>query len=120
MRYEKKETTTPSTSEITTSPKVTTRTPRQKKKTPTTRRVGRPSGIVKLTPKNFKDRFTKFYYLNRVRLAKERRAAYRKRRKNGVCVRCCAQLAPGSRTMCDAHTPPRKEKKEKKAGKKNA
>ena len=38
--------------------------------------------------KRFKNRFQKFYHLNKDRINKARRSLYKDKKKEGTCVRC--------------------------------
>jgi len=50
--------------------------------------VGRPRGSILQTPAEYKNRFQKFYYLNRERLNTEKRERYEGKKERGLCVRC--------------------------------
>jgi hypothetical protein len=62
---------------------------------------GRPRGMG-ATPRQFKDRFQKFYYEHRERLNNERRKAYLAKKARGLCVRCAKKVAKGS-VFCSEH-----------------
>ena len=64
---------------------------------------GRPRGTAKEMPTEFDNRFTKFYFLNRERLNKERHAIYKARKEAGICVRCKKDRYPKSRIFCAKH-----------------
>lgn len=62
---------------------------------------GRPRGFGQV-PRQFKDRFQKFYYEHRDRLNRERRSAYIEKKDKGVCVRCKRKASKGS-IFCQEH-----------------
>ena len=77
------------------------------KKTNTTIK-GRPKGQVKTDPAIYKNRFQKFFYAHRERLAEERRQRYHARLTSGVCVRCGKARMKGSNLFCAKHRPAKK------------
>ena len=62
---------------------------------------GRPRGFGSV-PRQFKDRFQKFYYEHRDRLNRERRASYVDKKHLKVCVRCKRKVVKGS-IFCAMH-----------------
>ncbi|MFH1916101.1 MAG: hypothetical protein ABIJ21_02450 [Nanoarchaeota archaeon] len=50
----------------------------------------------------FKNRFQKFYHLNKDRINKKRRKAYKLKDKKGTCVRCKKKSLKGI-TFCTYH-----------------
>jgi hypothetical protein len=62
---------------------------------------GRPRGFGN-SPREFKDRFQKFYYEHRDRLNNERRSLYTERKAKGLCVRCGKKAVKGS-VFCAYH-----------------
>lgn len=70
---------------------------------------GRPRGTFKKQPEEYKNRFQKFYYKNRMKLSNQRRELYRCRRIDNVCVRCGDKLAEKNKLFCKKHS----EKKSK-------
>lgn len=60
------------------------------------------------TIRKFKDRFQKFYHLNKERLIKERKAKYIKKKKLGLCVRC-KKKAVGGTNFCQYHRDKQRE-----------
>ncbi len=62
---------------------------------------GRPRGFG-VAPREFKDRFQKFYYEHRARLNEERRRRYQERKAKGLCVRCGKKAVSGS-VFCREH-----------------
>jgi hypothetical protein len=43
---------------------------------------------IKGNKKEYANRFLKFYHENKARLNKERRGSYKKKQRDGICVRC--------------------------------
>ncbi len=74
---------------------------RAMKKFKKTGKRGRPRGFGK-APREFQDRFQKFYYLHRERLNEERRKAYRLRKAKKLCVRCTRKAVANS-VFCRKH-----------------
>jgi hypothetical protein len=62
---------------------------------------GRPRGFGSV-PRQFKDRFQKFYYEHRERLNRERRSAYQAKKAKRFCVRCKRKVVKGS-IFCARH-----------------
>ncbi|MAG73829.1 hypothetical protein CL620_05915 [archaeon] len=58
--------------------------------------------------KEYKNRFLKFYHLNKKRLNKERRSTYTAKMKLGVCVRC-KRKALKNIVFCSYHRAKQKE-----------
>ena len=81
----------------------------RKKKSKTTR--------TKKSPKEFQNRFHKFYHLNKKRLNKERRGLYTTRSKKGICVRCKKRVVKGI-VFCSYHKAKQKEYNAKARAKK--
>lgn len=60
-------------------------------------------GDMKKKPaKKWKNRFQKFYHLNRDRINKKRRLVYKSKEKKGTCVRCKRRSLKGI-TFCAFH-----------------
>ncbi len=74
---------------------------RTAKETRKKRGRGRPRGMGP-APKDFKDRFQKFYYAHREDLNDARRKAYQEKRAKGICVRCGKKAVKGS-VFCTDH-----------------
>ncbi|MFH1071808.1 MAG: hypothetical protein V1743_00065 [Nanoarchaeota archaeon] len=58
--------------------------------------------------KKFKNRFQKFYYLNKDRINRQRRAKYKLHKKKGTCVRCKRKTLKGI-SFCAFHRKKQKE-----------
>ena len=58
--------------------------------------------IIKKIPKSFKNRFQKFYYLNRGRINKERQKRYNTNKKKGLCIKCKRKSLKGIK-LCSYH-----------------
>jgi hypothetical protein len=56
----------------------------------------------KKTVKKFKNRFQKFYHLNKTRINKKRRLVYGQKERKGLCVRCKRRALKGI-TFCAFH-----------------
>ena len=69
--------------------------------------TGKVKSKVK-SKKNYPNRFLKFYYLHQDRLNEERRASYKDRKKNSICVRC-QQKALSKIVFCKYHQQKQKE-----------
>lgn len=50
----------------------------------------------------YKDRFQKFYHLNKKRLNKERKLIYQEKKAKGICTRCKKKAIKGIQ-MCKYH-----------------
>jgi hypothetical protein len=61
---------------------------------------------------DYKNRFVKFYHLNKERLIKERRGSYSERRNSGICVRCKRKVVPGI-VFCEYHQAKQREYNQK-------
>lgn len=61
-----------------------------------------------LDPNEAPNRFLRFYYNNRDDLLKERKQAYDKKAKKGICVRCSTKAVEGIR-YCQYHQDKQKE-----------
>ena len=72
---------------------------------------------TKKSPKEFQNRFHKFYHLNKKRLNKERRGLYTERSKKGICVRCKRRVVTGI-VFCKYHKAKQKEYNAKARAKK--
>lgn len=62
---------------------------------------GRPRGFGP-APREFKDRFQKFYYVHRDDLNDERRSTYKRKKIRRICVRCKRMAVKGS-VFCAQH-----------------
>jgi|GEM_PF-1911083 len=62
---------------------------------------GRPRGMGP-APREFKDRFQKFYFVHRGDLNNERRRLYLQKKARGICVRCKRKVVKGS-VFCADH-----------------
>lgn len=58
--------------------------------------------------KRYNNRFQKFYALNKDKINRKRRAAYKKRQKAGQCTRCHRKAVKGL-TLCRYHRQKQKE-----------
>lgn len=56
----------------------------------------------KTIPKKYKNRFQKFYYLNRDRINEERRERYETNKKKGLCIKCKRKSVKGIK-LCSYH-----------------
>ncbi len=83
------------------------------KSTPKTKRSKKTSSG------KFKNRFHKFYHLNKKRLNKERRSSYSKRANKGICVRCSKKVVRGI-VFCTYHKAKQKEYNAKARAKKKS
>jgi hypothetical protein len=45
--------------------------------------------------KTFKNRFEKFYYLNKEKIRKERKQRYYDKKKKGICIKCKRKAIKG-------------------------
>lgn len=50
----------------------------------------------------YKNRFLKFYHLNKKELNKERRGSYSEKKKKSICVRCSRKAVAGI-VFCEYH-----------------
>lgn len=59
-------------------------------------------------PKEYPNRFVKFYHLNKERLNQQRRGGYSGHKKEGMCVRCKQKALLGI-VFCEYHQQKQKE-----------
>jgi len=63
-------------------------------------------------PKKYKNRFEKFYYLNKEHVSKYRKERYEEKKKNGICIKCKNKAIKGI-NFCAYHRKQTKKYNEK-------